>query len=60
MSYGLWQLFTEIFYVVVAIGAVAVLVGSVVSVLFTFMPKSRCTGDCEQGRRCTCEEKDND
>ena len=57
MTYGLWNMFVTIFYVVLAIGAVVVIIGSLITFLLTFVPKSNCNGDCEQGRRCTCEEK---
>ena len=59
MTYGFWYLLTNIFYVVLAIAAVTVVVGFIITFLLTFMPQSnsKCTGDCDQGRRCTCEEK---
>jgi ABC-type protease/lipase transport system fused ATPase/permease subunit len=57
MTYGLWNIMVTILYVVLAIGGVVVIMGAVVSFLLTFIPESKCNGDCEQGRRCTCEEK---
>lgn len=57
MTYGFWYMLTNIFYVVLAIAAVTVVVGFIITFLLSFMPKSSCNGDCEQGRRCTCEEK---
>ena len=58
MTYGFWYLLTNILYLVLVVAAVVVIVGSVITFLLTFMPENKCNGDCEQGRRCTCEEKD--
>jgi hypothetical protein len=29
-------------------------------ILGKYFPKSLCTHDCEQGRKCTCQENQND
>ena len=58
MSYGLWQLATYFFYIVLLIAAVSVIMGTLIRFLLSLLAeKSECTGDCDQGRRCTCKEK---
>ena len=61
MSYGFWQLATYLFYIVLLIAAVSVIMGTLISFLLALLAeKSECTGDCDQGRRCTCKEKRNE
>ena len=60
MSYGTWQLVTYLFYIVLLIAAVSAIMGFFISFLLSVLAeKSECTGDCDQGRRCTCKEKRN-
>ena len=58
MDYGLWQMFITLIGVVFMIALIVGIVGGIITYLLTFVPQSKCNGDCEQGRRCTCEEKD--
>ena len=58
MSYGAWQLALYLFYMVLVIAAVSVIMGTLISFLLALLAeKSECNGDCDQGRRCTCKEK---
>ncbi len=58
MSYGFWQLATYFFYIVLLIAAVSVIMGTLISFLLALLAeKSECNGDCDQGRCCTCKEK---
>jgi hypothetical protein len=57
MDYGLWQIFITLIGMVFMIALIVGIVGGIITYLLTFVPKSNCNGDCEQGRRCTCEEK---
>lgn len=55
MNYGLWQLAMYLFYIVLLIAAVSVIMGTLISFLLALLAeKSECTGDCDQGRCCTC------
>jgi peptidoglycan biosynthesis protein MviN/MurJ (putative lipid II flippase) len=55
MTIGLWNLLLSMFYGVVVVAAVVVVVGSILQLLVAFVPQSKCTGDCDQGRHCTCD-----
>ena len=58
MTIGLWQLAMYLFYIVLLIAAVSVIMGTLISFLLALLAeKSECNGDCDQGRRCTCKEK---
>ena len=60
MTIGLWQLAMYLFYIVLLIAAVSVIMGTLISFLLALLAeKSECTGDCDQGRCCTCKEKNN-
>jgi hypothetical protein len=56
MNVGLWQLLTHVFYGVVMVVAVVVIVGSIIAYLLRFFHETQCTEDCDQGRKCECEE----
>lgn len=60
MTIGLWQLLLHFFYGFVLVAAVVVIVGAIIAYLLRFVPETQCTGDCDQGRRCTCGEKQDD
>ena len=57
MTIGLWQLLTHFFYGVVMVAAVVLIVGAIIAYLLRVVPESKCNGDCDQGRNCTCQEK---
>ena len=55
MSYGTWQLITYLFYIVLVIAAVSAIMGAFISFMLALLAeKTECTGDCDQGRCCTC------
>ena len=57
MTYGIYNLLMNI----VGLACVAILIAFVfvrlIAILLAFTSDTECTGDCEQGRRCTCERK---
>jgi hypothetical protein len=59
MTYGIYNTLMNI----VGIACIAILVAFVfvrlIAILLAFTTNTECTGDCDQGRHCACEEKKN-
>lgn len=57
MTYGIYNLLMNILGIACIAILVAFVFARIIYMLFSFVSKSECTGECNQGRNCTCQEK---